>query len=478
MRLAWTLRVKEIMSESNTPRSSDIDPVYIREYLTDKGICCESVAHDVSLTLEVIAEQLFIPLHQFARAQLLRDGKGYAMAILPLASHLDFASIKSESGREFEMAWPEEYAALFSHLHSKSIPPLSGLYDMDCFIDSALVKNDVIYLPDGSAQCLLKLSADDFLALQGSPHIIPLAVGLTGSAAPTGIGISNKAREMREKIATLDSLPAMPDVASELLTMSRDPETMPEDIARVIETDPAIVAQIMHYARSPWYGYKGEIASVKDAIFSVLGMDMVTNLALGMAAGKVFKNTAQGKLSAANLWQHAVYSAALTEALARSMPVRMKMKPGMAYLTGLLHKIGFMILSHCFPEEFQKLAEEVDANPTASIMDIEQQLYGLTHAEVAAELMRRWDLPEKVIQVMRHHHDEDYSGDCKQDVLLVQLANGVLANMNIGDAESIEIDARLYDELGITEQAVDEVVETLFSQQTSELDQMAALLAA
>ncbi len=466
------------MSDIKKLSYSEIDPVYIREFLTDRAICCDSISHQPSLTLEALAEQLFIPLHQFARTQVLRDNQGYVLAILPLGCHLDFVSIKNELGRDLEMAWPEEYFALFSQLKSKAIPPLSSLFKMDCFIEAELLKNKTIYLADGSGHGLLKMSGTDFLALQNSPHTLKMTVELTGSGAMKGIGLSNKTKQMREKIAKLDSLPAMPEVASKLLKMSRDPETMPEDIAAVVETDPAIVAQVMHYARSPWYGFKGEINSVKDAIFSILGMDMVTNMALGMAAGKVFSNSAEGKLSAKELWQHSVYCAALSEALARATPVRFNMKPGAAYLSGLLHNIGFMIMAHCFPDEFVSLSKEIEANPKAVIIDLEQQVYGLTHAEVGADLMRRWDLPEKVIHVMRHHHDEQYEGEHQRDVLLVQLANRLMANMNMGDETRIEIDSHLLETLGLTEASVDAIVETIFSDQSTELDKMASLLAA
>jgi len=457
---------------------TEIDPVYIREFLTDRAVNCESFSHQASLTLESVAQQLFIPLTQFARAQLLRDSQGYALAILPLGCHLDFTSIKNEFGRDFEMAWPEEYQALFSNLNSKSVPPLSALFEMECFADAELIKNEFIYIPDGSGLGLLKMSSDDFLGLQHVLQVSSIATSIFDGQSSKGIGLSDRTKQMREKISKLDTLPAMPEVASKLLKMSRDPETMPEDIARVIETDPAIVAQVMHYARSPWYGYKGEINSVEDAIFSILGMDMVTNMALGMAAGKVFTISTEGKLSAKSLWQHSVYCAALTEGLARAMPVRFNMKPGAAYLAGLLHNIGYMIMAHCFPDEFLSLSIELEINSTTSMVEIEQQVYGVTHAEVAAELMRRWNLPDKVIQVMRHHHDKEYTGEHDKDVMLVKLANTLLAKMDIGDEADTEIDSHVLEALGLDEETIQAVVETIFEQHSAELDKMAVLLAA
>jgi len=466
-----TNKIKELNSKA-------IDPVYVREFLSDHGFACESIFHQPSLTLESLAQQLLIPLPQFARMQLLRDSKGYVMAILPLDSSLDFLTIKNELGRDFEMAWPEEYSALFSKLNSHSIPPLSGLFGMESILDADLIKNSFIYLPDGSGEGLLKMSSEDFVAIQNEPKILNMAIDLSGGQLGKGIGMSSKSKLMREKIANLDSLPPMPDVASKLLNMSTDPETMAEDIAAVIETDPAIVAQVMHYARSPWYGYKGEINSVEEAIFSILGMDMVTNVALGMSAGKVFSIPSEGALSAPKLWKHSVYCAALTEGLSRAMPVRYRVKPGTAYLSGLLHNIGFMIVAHCFGEEFHTLSMQVEEHPEDDVTDIELQLYGMSHTEIGAELMRRWNLPEKVIQVMRHHHNEQYDGEHQKEVLLVLLANRILAGMNIGDEKNTKLSAELLEKLGLDEETVCSVVESIFEEHSAELDAMVTRLAA
>jgi len=282
---------------------------------------------------------------------------------------------------------------------------------------------------------------------------------------------------MHQRIANLDSLPAMPDVAAKLLQLSRDPETMAKDVAEVIEMDPAIVAQVMHYARSPWYGYHGEIETVEQAIFSVLGMEMVTNIAMGMSAGKVFTIPSTGYLSAKNLWQHAVYCAALSEALARVMPMHCKIKSGAAYLSGLLHNIGFMIVAHCFPDEFIELSKKAEMNLTMPMVELEKQHYGTTHADVAAKLMRRWNMPDQVIEVMQHHHDKEYTGEYQREVLLVQVVNRVLANMEIGDETNCALDDTVLEILGLKKETIYTVMANIFDSRTN-LDSMIAQLAA
>lgn len=422
----------------------------VREFLQGCGIHAESISHQPALTLEQVAQQLFVPVYQFARATLLRDAQGYLMAVMPVGKSIDFVALKATLSRDLELAWPEECAEVFGDIHTGSIPPLAPLYGIATIIDTSFADSDKMYIADGSGQCLLQIATADFLRLQESATVLAFSIDnlLSPSLNRDGQSLDTKkvqsrARQMREKVEGLNDLPPMPDVASQLLEISRDPEAMPTDVARVVVTEPAISAQIMHYARSPWFAYQGKIGSLNEAIYNVLGMDMVVNIALGMAAGKVFLGKKDGPLGAGNVWQHAVYCASLAEGLAREMPSRLKVKPEAMYLAGLLHNVGFLILNHCFPVEHQELESLVAQQPATSIWQLERKLYGMTHAELGADLIRRWDLPQLVISCIRHHHDEEYVGQHRYEVLLTLLANRLLKSHEIGDEANDEIPAEL-----------------------------------
>jgi len=464
--------------EQNSRAVKALDPATMCRFLTDNNIGFNMITHQPAMTLEQIAQQLFIPIQQFARAQLIRDKQGYMMAILPLGCNVDFVSLEEELDREFELGWPEETAALFSNIKSNAVPALSIFFSIDCIIDSELINQSSIYVSDGSGYGLLKIKTTDFIRLQQKPISAKIALDNPLALPINAVDkMLSKARIMRERVAELDSLPAMPDVASELLDLSRDPESTAEDVARIVSKDPAIVAQIMHYARSPWYSYRGEVETIEQAIFSVLGVDMVANLALGMSAGKAFTLPEEGVLSGHHLWQHAVYCAALCEGLSRIMKTKTKIKPGSAYLNGLLHNFGYMILGHCFTGEFADLAKVVEKDSQKPIWEHEKELYGLTHADLGADLMRRWDLPHTIIHVMHHHHEVDYVGKDNDEVMLVLLANRLLKGKGIGDEAVSEIPESLFEQLALSPAEVEEVVAQVFDASES-LDKLASKLAA
>jgi putative nucleotidyltransferase with HDIG domain len=342
------------------------------------------------------------------------------------------------------------------------------LYGIETIIDTGFAESDKMYIADGSGQGLLQIATTDFLRLQESATLLAFTIDNLISPSlnrdgqsPDAQKVQSRARRMREKVDGLSDLPPMPDVASQLLRISRDPGSMPADVARVVATDPMISGQVMHYARSPWFAYPGEIDSLDEAIYNVLGMDMVINIALGMAAGKVFQGKKEGPLGTAQVWEHAVYCASLAEGLAREMPARLEVKPGAMYLAGLLHNVGFLILNHCFADEHQELETLIAQQPNMPVWQLERKLYGMTHAELGADLMRRWDLPQLVIRCIRHHHNEEYVGQHRYEVLLILLANRLLKQHDIGDEADDEIPAELLKTLCLDMDTVQRVLQNV-----------------
>lgn len=456
----------------------------VRVFLQKCGIHCEHIPHPPALSLEQVARQLFIPLYQFARATLLRDAKGYLMAVLPVGKSIDFVALKQALSRDLELAWPEESAEVFGAMHIGAIPPLAPLYGVATLLDTSFADSERIFLPDGSGQGLLQVCRQDFMRLQASATQLsftlenaPRAPMNTGKASVEVQKVQSRARMMREKVGNLQDLPPMPDVVAQLLRLSGDPETMPADVARVVATDPAISAQIMRYARSPWFAYSGQIESLDEAIYSVLGVDMANNIALGMAAGRVFTGKQQGRFGTDRVWRHAVYCATLAEGLAREVPAHMKLKPGGVYLSGLLHNVGMLILNHCFREEHAELEMLAQQQVEKPVWQLECKLYGMTHAGLGADLMRRWDLPPVVVRSIRHHHDASYTGQHRSEVLLILLANRLLKQHDIGDEASDEIPEALLRTLGLEREGVQRLCQNIMDCSTS-LDTMIHHLAA
>jgi HD-like signal output (HDOD) protein len=97
--------------------------------------------------------------------------------------------------------------------------------------------------------------------------------------------------------------------------------------------------------------------------------------------------------------QHAVYTAVISTV----MEVSGSQAANDAFVTGLLHNMGTLIMVHLDREKYAKLKAENPAENTARCM-MEQVAYGFNHAELAAECLDRWGLPGRVVHAIRHHH--------------------------------------------------------------------------
>ena len=227
------------------------------------------------------------------------------------------------------------------------------------------------------------------------------------------------ASDLRRRIEQIYQLPPMPEMAQRILALRNDPDASIADLAAIVEMDPSLAAQVVRHATSPFYGYRGKIRSIHDAITRVLGFDLVMNMALGLAMGRSFRNPKDGPLGLRAFWRHAVYSACLAQALAREVPEDRRPEPGLAYLAGLLHNFGFLLLGHLFPPEFKLLNRLVAANPDKPVSALEKCVLGMGqaqdvldmgHAGIGAWLMQAWQMPEEIVVTLREHHDPEYRG--------------------------------------------------------------------
>lgn len=240
--------------------------------------------------------------------------------------------------------------------------------------------------------------------------------------------------DIKPRIEKIDKLPPMPEMTQKIIRLSADPNASISALVKVVELDPSLAVQIMRYASSPFFGYQGKIDSVNTAIARVLGFSMVVNLALGVTAAKPFKIPRNVPLGLENFWRHAIYSAALVQALSSSLREELRPPAGLAYLSGLLHNFGHLLLGHLFKKEFLILNKFIANEPDTHIVDIEKRIIGTDHGQIGSWLMEKWKLPEEVIIATREHHNEAYSGPHAVYPQLVMLADYLLKGHGIGDA--------------------------------------------
>ncbi|MGR8929343.1 MAG: HDOD domain-containing protein [Gammaproteobacteria bacterium] len=240
--------------------------------------------------------------------------------------------------------------------------------------------------------------------------------------------------DMRESIAGIKALPPLPGTAARIMELISDPKADVEELAKVIELDPILAAQVIRWASSALYGYRGKITTVRNAIVRVLGFNFVLDMALGLSVMAPLRAPKQGAVGTHMFWIHSLASSRLMIKLAKNLPAELGLKTEEVFLAALLHNIGFPLFGHQFPAEFRHLSKLINANPTLSIYHLETYAFGVNHAQMGAWLMNAWSMPQVLIDIVYHHHNPNYRGDNHLLNALTYLNDYLLGQLGIGDA--------------------------------------------
>lgn len=457
-------------------------PTTIRDHLETLGAAVKVLRHPTTETLAQAARACGIEERQLARAIVLVDAKGPLMAILPSDHLLDFEALCGVLHRELEPVPASRLKGIFDDCEANCCPPIGTAYGLEVIVDESVLEEETVYLEPGSHSMLLEMSRDDFLRLLRDPQRGEFSRPIAALQRDDPTRALNSAVEqftparIKRRVEEFHDLPALPQTAVEILQIASDPRADAADLARVIEQDAPLAARIMRYANSPMYGYPGRIKDLKGAIARVLGFDFVLNLALGISVGKSLRIPAEGPLGLDAFWRHSVYSAALVERLSMLMPERNRPRRGTAYLAGLLHNMGSLLLGHAFQSEFFLLNRYLAANPDVPVETVEKYLLGVGHDQIGAWLLSAWGLPEELVCAARHHHNEDYWGDHAVYSQLTLIADRLLARFGLGTATATELPGFSLEMLGLDATQAIATAEALWAG-TEELDELARMVA-
>ncbi len=377
-----------------------------------------------------------------AKSVILQDGQGRVQVIFPADRLLDLKAVNRHLSRELHAASPEEVARFCQEHKFKTIPALPKLEGLQTLVDKSLLEKNELWADSGNDEQLLHFSKDEFSEMLGDAQLVDLALPLAPleideAAVSDTDHILNAVKNftklrIKQRLEETLELPPLSDTAQRIIKLRVNPNADISDLAQIVETDPSLAAQVVSWAASPYYSAPGKIKSIHDAIVRVLGFDMVLNLALGLSLGKQMTIPKEGPRGALPYWQQSVYMAATIEGLVTAIPRDHRPSFGMAYLCGLLHNFGYLILAEVFPPYFHAYCQLADANPHVEHQVIERHLLGVTREQLASTLMSLWSMPEEVVVGLRQQNNPDYKGEYQSYAKLIFVARHLLAQHSLG----------------------------------------------
>jgi len=222
--------------------------------------------------------------------------------------------------------------------------------------------------------------------------------------------------ELFERINSVSSLPA---AVMHILAVTADPQSEAADLLEAVEGDPAIAARILRIVNSSFYPLQRSVGDLKTAI-TLLGFMEIRNLALTACVSNLFGSGGRhGGYSRQGLWRHSTGVGAAARLIARN---RGRPSAGEAYLAGLLHDLGLILIDQHLHGPFCKLLDHL--GPDTPTCAAELTVLGFDHTELGSHIARRWQFPDEVTDAIRFHHEpEQYEGPHHDMVCVVTMAD-------------------------------------------------------
>jgi|Deesub1362A_J573_1020465.scaffolds.fasta_scaffold00324_31 putative nucleotidyltransferase with HDIG domain len=208
----------------------------------------------------------------------------------------------------------------------------------------------------------------------------------------------------REMILSVEELPSLPSVVQKLMSALQKEEVTAQDLEHIVATDPAISSRILKVANSAFFGRSGRVKTLDQAIV-LLGTKLVQALAVSVSILDILHYRQKVlDLPLETYWFHSFAVAWTVHRLTQTVS-RGEEDPGVAFMAGLLHDLGKLLLWIYGYEEYRKVLTSLSTGDMEAV-EAERRVLGTDHAEVGGELVRWWKLPKEIEVAVRDHHEE------------------------------------------------------------------------
>lgn len=203
----------------------------------------------------------------------------------------------------------------------------------------------------------------------------------------------------RDMVMTqLKQLPALPGVVSELISSFADEDVDIARIAQLIGRDQGLTARVLRVANSSFYGLQSKVGTINEALV-VLGFRAVRSMALATGVSGVFHPEKCPGFELPGYLRHSI-GVGLT---ARALAAQTGHNPDLAFVGGVLHDIGQLVLASGFPTQYAE-ALRYRQQHDCYLVVAERDILGFDHAEVGGMLSDAWRFPASLHEAVAGHH--------------------------------------------------------------------------
>jgi len=256
-------------------------------------------------------------------------------------------------------------------------------------------------------------------------------------------------QEIEKELSDIGNLPTISVVASKLLDLLVDNNIAMGKISELMQHDPAITAKILKIVNSAYYGVRKEVDTLKMALV-LLGINEISNIIMSLSLFRGFDLHNEGSegFDREAFWEHSAITAYIAQHISKRIGLRVH---GEEFTAGLLHDLGKIIMDQYYHEDFVNINKFMEEHRFRSV-ETEKIIFGVTHSEIGAWLIKKWKLPDKLVNIIKYHHNVEEAETDREIVALIAISDLLAHHM-------VDYQTDIYGSIDVKETAAWKILE-------------------
>jgi len=252
----------------------------------------------------------------------------------------------------------------------------------------------------------------------------------------------------QEFVNIIDELPQFPETIVKVNRLLNDPDSKMSEIAMLISSDVSLTTDLLKLVNSATFALASPCRSIVDAV-KLVGIRGIKNMLISVGSINNLKSLGGEKK---DLWTHAYQVAFYSYNLARNFCSNDLTLVEDSYVCGLLHDMGKLVFETAHPEFIDKI-KSICAQKGIPADIFEKLLAGVNHGEVGALIAEKWNFPNVIVSVIRHHHEPDLAPDETKKLTSLVYLSDMLSHYQTKEVDYYQFDPDVLALFHITNEA-------------------------
>ena len=206
---------------------------------------------------------------------------------------------------------------------------------------------------------------------------------------------------LRRIFTRIQGIPSIPVVYTKMMAEIQSANASIQKVGQIISEDPGMIAKVLQLVNSAFFGLPRQVTSPTQAV-NLLGLDTIKALSLVIHIFACYEGEGAQNFGLDTIWEHTMRTGAYARLIAQSESKDEKLI-GDAFMGGLLHDIGRLILAANLPEQYRQ-AVEMAEKQRIPLWQAEREVIGASHDSAGGFLLGLWGLPDSLLEAVVFHH--------------------------------------------------------------------------